>query len=82
MPRDRAAGFVPIAEYPFLTPGELASYVGPHPRDGWDVAAQWREDSSPDDYAAAGATWLVRSTWPADEGWLAELQQLAGAPPG
>jgi alkanesulfonate monooxygenase SsuD/methylene tetrahydromethanopterin reductase-like flavin-dependent oxidoreductase (luciferase family) len=73
-------GYVPIAD-DFLTPDELAAYVGPHPRDDWDLVAQWPDDTSPDDYAAAGATWLVRSTWPQEEGWLAELQELAAAPP-
>jgi alkanesulfonate monooxygenase SsuD/methylene tetrahydromethanopterin reductase-like flavin-dependent oxidoreductase (luciferase family) len=73
-------GYVPIAR-DFLTPDELASYVGPHPHDDWDLVAQWPEGTSPDDYAAAGATWLVRSTWPHEEGWLDELRVLASAAP-
>jgi len=73
-------GFVPISD-DFLTPDQLASYVGPHPHDDWDLVAQWPEGTSPDDYAAAGATWLVRSTWPVEEGWVAELEALASAPP-
>jgi alkanesulfonate monooxygenase SsuD/methylene tetrahydromethanopterin reductase-like flavin-dependent oxidoreductase (luciferase family) len=73
-------GFVPIKD-DFFTPDELAAYVGPHPRDDWDLVAQWPEGTSPDDYAAAGATWLVRSTWPQDDGWLQELDALASAPP-
>jgi alkanesulfonate monooxygenase SsuD/methylene tetrahydromethanopterin reductase-like flavin-dependent oxidoreductase (luciferase family) len=73
-------GFVPIHD-DFLTPDELAAYVGPHPKAGWDVVAQWPDGSAPDDYAAAGATWLVRSTWPRDAGWLGELEELASAPP-
>lgn len=73
-------GYVPIAT-PFLTPEQLAAYVGPHPHDDWDVVAQWPYDTSPDDWAAAGATWLVRSVWPHEEGWRDELERLVTAPP-
>jgi alkanesulfonate monooxygenase SsuD/methylene tetrahydromethanopterin reductase-like flavin-dependent oxidoreductase (luciferase family) len=76
----RWEGFVPIG-YPFLTPEQLAAYVGAHPRPGWDVVAQWPDGTSPDDYAAAGATWLVRSGWPHDDGWRDELEALVSAPP-
>ena len=34
-----------------------------------------------DDYAAAGATWLVRSIWPRDEGWRDELEALVDSGP-
>lgn len=73
-------GYVPIAD-PFLTPDALTAYVGPHPHDDWDLVVQWPEGTSPDEYAAAGATWLVRSTWPHEEGWRDELEALASAPP-
>jgi alkanesulfonate monooxygenase SsuD/methylene tetrahydromethanopterin reductase-like flavin-dependent oxidoreductase (luciferase family) len=73
-------GYIPIAD-PFLTPEGLADYVGAHPHDAWDVVAQWPDDTSPDDWAAAGATWLVRSVWPNEAGWLDELHDLAGSPP-
>jgi alkanesulfonate monooxygenase SsuD/methylene tetrahydromethanopterin reductase-like flavin-dependent oxidoreductase (luciferase family) len=73
-------GFVPIAE-PFLTPEALASYVGEHPHDDWDLVVQWPDDTSPDDYEAAGATWLIRSTWPQEAGWQDEIEALASAPP-
>lgn len=73
-------GYVPIAR-DFLTPDALAAYVGPHPHDDWDLVAQWPDDTSPDEYAAAGATWLVRSVWPHEEGWRDELQALVSAPP-
>jgi alkanesulfonate monooxygenase SsuD/methylene tetrahydromethanopterin reductase-like flavin-dependent oxidoreductase (luciferase family) len=76
----RWGGYVPIADE-FLTPDALAAYVGDHPRDEWDLVAQWPDDTSPDDYAAAGATWLVRSTWPRDEGWRDELESLTASPP-
>ena len=73
-------GYVPIAS-PFLTPDALAAYVGEHPQDDWDLVVQWPEGTSSDEYAAAGATWLVRSTWPHDAGWFQELADLAAAPP-
>ena len=31
--------------------------------------------------AAAGATWLVRSVWPHEEGWRDELEALVSSPP-
>jgi alkanesulfonate monooxygenase SsuD/methylene tetrahydromethanopterin reductase-like flavin-dependent oxidoreductase (luciferase family) len=74
-------GYVPIAS-PFLTPEALTAYVGERPRDDWDLVVQWPEDTSPDDYAAAGATWLVRSTWPHEAGWREEIEGLVSAPPG
>ena len=73
-------GYVPIARE-LLSPDELAAYVGPHPHADWDLVAQWPADTSPDDYAAAGATWLVRSVWPHEECWRDELEALASAPP-
>jgi alkanesulfonate monooxygenase SsuD/methylene tetrahydromethanopterin reductase-like flavin-dependent oxidoreductase (luciferase family) len=76
----RWGGYVPISN-DFLTPAALAAYVGPHPHDDWDLVAQWPEGTSPEEYAAAGATWLVRSTWPQDDGWFPELDELASAPP-
>lgn len=76
----RWGGYVPIADG-FLTPEQLATYVGPHPHDDWDLVVQWPDGASPDDYAAAGATWLVRSTWPHEKGWRDDLETLAGAPP-
>lgn len=76
----RYDGFVPIAE-PFLTPEALAAYVGEHPHGEWDLVVQWPEGTSPDDYAAAGATWLIRSVWPEEDGWRDELEALASAPP-
>jgi alkanesulfonate monooxygenase SsuD/methylene tetrahydromethanopterin reductase-like flavin-dependent oxidoreductase (luciferase family) len=73
-------GYVPIAN-DLLTPEQLMAYVGPHPHDDWDLVVQWPEGTRPDDYAAAGATWLVRSVWPHEEGWREELQALVSAPP-
>ena len=74
-------GYVPIAGGDFLTPAELAAYVGAHPHPDWDLVAQWRPGTSVDEWAAAGATWLVRSVWPSEDGWFEELRELAGAAP-
>jgi alkanesulfonate monooxygenase SsuD/methylene tetrahydromethanopterin reductase-like flavin-dependent oxidoreductase (luciferase family) len=73
-------GYVPIADE-FLSPDALAAYVGDHPRDDWDLVAQWPDETSPDDYAAAGATWLMRSTWPHEDGWRDEIEALVSSPP-
>jgi hypothetical protein len=73
-------GYVPIANPP-LSPDDLASYVGRHPHDDWDLVAQWAPGFSADEFAAAGATWLVRSVWPNEEGWLDDLRATVAAPP-
>jgi alkanesulfonate monooxygenase SsuD/methylene tetrahydromethanopterin reductase-like flavin-dependent oxidoreductase (luciferase family) len=73
-------GYVPIAS-PFLSPDDLAAYVGPHPHDDWDLVAQWAPGFTADEFAAAGATWLVRSVWPQEVGWLDELRAMVDAPP-
>jgi alkanesulfonate monooxygenase SsuD/methylene tetrahydromethanopterin reductase-like flavin-dependent oxidoreductase (luciferase family) len=72
-------GYVPIG--PGLEPAELAAYVGEPPRPGWDLVVPWADGVPADEYADAGVTWLVRSTWPQDEGWVDELRQLAAAGP-
>ena len=73
-------GYVPIADG-FLSPDQLAAYVGPHPHDDWDLVAQWSEGYSSDEFAAAGATWLTRSVWPHEEGWRDEIESMVSAPP-
>ncbi len=73
-------GYVPIGGG--LEPAALAELIGPPPRDGWDVVVPWAEGVPADAYAEAGVTWLVQSTWPKDEGWVEELRELAGNPPG
>jgi alkanesulfonate monooxygenase SsuD/methylene tetrahydromethanopterin reductase-like flavin-dependent oxidoreductase (luciferase family) len=73
-------GFIPISN-DFLTPEQLASYVGEHPHPDWDVAAQRTPGVPVDELAAAGATWLVSSTWPHEEGWRDELRALVSSTP-
>jgi alkanesulfonate monooxygenase SsuD/methylene tetrahydromethanopterin reductase-like flavin-dependent oxidoreductase (luciferase family) len=74
-------GYVPIAD-PLLSPADLAAYVGEHPRDGWDVVAQWAPGVPAEEFAAVGVTWLMRSVWPQEAGWLDELRGLASTGPG
>jgi alkanesulfonate monooxygenase SsuD/methylene tetrahydromethanopterin reductase-like flavin-dependent oxidoreductase (luciferase family) len=75
-------GYVPIAGGDFLTPEQLASYVGEHPSDTWDLVAQWTPGVPADEFADAGVTWLINSVWPHEEGWLEELQGRAADGPG
>jgi alkanesulfonate monooxygenase SsuD/methylene tetrahydromethanopterin reductase-like flavin-dependent oxidoreductase (luciferase family) len=73
-------GYVPISRE-LLSPDQLAAYVGPHPHDGWDLVAQWTPGFTPDEFAAAGATWLIRSVWPHEAGWLDELTDMVRTGP-
>jgi alkanesulfonate monooxygenase SsuD/methylene tetrahydromethanopterin reductase-like flavin-dependent oxidoreductase (luciferase family) len=73
-------GYAPIAS-PFLSPDDLAAYVGRHPHDDWDLVAQWTPGFGADEFEAAGATWLVRSVWPQEDGWLDEVSAMADAEP-
>jgi alkanesulfonate monooxygenase SsuD/methylene tetrahydromethanopterin reductase-like flavin-dependent oxidoreductase (luciferase family) len=73
-------GYAPIAK-PLLSPDDLASYVGAHPHDHWDLVAQWTPGFTADEFAAAGATWLIRSVWPNEDGWREELEGLVDAHP-
>lgn len=66
-------GYVPIAR-DLLSPDELAGFVGDHPSDDWDLVAQWQPGVPADEFADAGATWLIRSTWPHEDGWLADFR--------
>ncbi len=73
-------GYVPISN-DHLSPDALAAYVGDHPHDDWDLVAQWAPGFTDDEFEAAGATWLIRSVWPREEGWFEELRELAGSVP-
>jgi alkanesulfonate monooxygenase SsuD/methylene tetrahydromethanopterin reductase-like flavin-dependent oxidoreductase (luciferase family) len=80
----RWEGIVPISsELDLMSPDDVAGYLRGIERPAqWDVVATWAPGYPVDEYAAAGVTWLVRSTWP-DPGWLERLRAEAlSAPPG
>jgi alkanesulfonate monooxygenase SsuD/methylene tetrahydromethanopterin reductase-like flavin-dependent oxidoreductase (luciferase family) len=74
----RYDGVVPIspAGEP-ITPADLARFVEPaERRDGWEVVASLHWSHTPAEYADAGATWLIQSSWP-DGDWYEPLLQAA-----
>jgi alkanesulfonate monooxygenase SsuD/methylene tetrahydromethanopterin reductase-like flavin-dependent oxidoreductase (luciferase family) len=73
-------GVVPIGSGELLTPDVLAGYVAGETRPGWDVVAPRKPGIPVDEYAAAGATWLVDSTWPLGE-WVDELRDTIRSGP-
>jgi alkanesulfonate monooxygenase SsuD/methylene tetrahydromethanopterin reductase-like flavin-dependent oxidoreductase (luciferase family) len=72
-------GYAPIGDG--LDPASLVELVGPPPRPGWDLVVPWEDDVPALDYEAAGVTWLVKSVWPTDEGWVELLRRdIEGGP--
>ncbi|MEV0713180.1 LLM class flavin-dependent oxidoreductase [Asanoa sp. NPDC050611] len=78
-PLERAArwdGFVPLPSAEALTPDRLAAYLsGVERPPAWDVVALHLEGVRADEYAAAGATWLVEGMNP-DGDWIDDLRAL------
>lgn len=75
-------GFAPIGGGDgLLTPDELRGYLGDVIRPGWEVLAPWAPGFSAEEYADAGATWLIDSTFPGGD-WLPELRERVLAGPG
>jgi alkanesulfonate monooxygenase SsuD/methylene tetrahydromethanopterin reductase-like flavin-dependent oxidoreductase (luciferase family) len=84
-PFERAAqwdGVCPVAgDGEPVTPDVVAQVVAvTGTRPGFDVVVTAREDVPADEYASAGATWLVRSAWPVD-GYLDDLRAVARGGP-
>jgi alkanesulfonate monooxygenase SsuD/methylene tetrahydromethanopterin reductase-like flavin-dependent oxidoreductase (luciferase family) len=75
-------GVVPLGPGHLLTPRELSDYLSAvESPPEWDVVAAWAPGATADEYAAAGATWLVEGAWP-DDGWVGDLQARIRGGPG
>ena len=78
-------GVAPVGGADFLTPDELAAYLaldGEQSPPGWDVVVHQKPGVPAQEYADAGATWLMRSVFPARAGWEAELDDVVSGAPG
>ena len=84
-PLERASrydGVVPLAgDGEPMTPDVLAKVVAiTGQRDGFDVVVTAAPGVPVQEYADAGATWIIRSFWPRD-GYLNELRNIARSGP-
>ena len=74
-------GVVPIAPAgQVTTPQDLVDYLDLVPAEAnqsehWDVVAAWAPGVPAQEYADAGATWLVASVLPTRQGWVDELRR-------
>jgi alkanesulfonate monooxygenase SsuD/methylene tetrahydromethanopterin reductase-like flavin-dependent oxidoreductase (luciferase family) len=74
-------GIVPLGPQGYSSPDELATYLeGVERPPGWDVVAGRAPGVAVDEYASAGATWLIDSTWPVGD-WAAEIRTRIAAGP-
>lgn len=77
-------GVVPIGARQHCTPEDIAAYLasdGESTRDGWDVVVSGVDGIPAEEYAEAGATWIVRSQWPQPDGWERRLTDVIEAGP-
>lgn len=77
-------GVVPIGGASFCSPEDLATYLasdGVPNAEGWEIVAADVPGARPQEFADAGATWLISSTWPPNEGWERELTDRIAAGP-
>lgn len=73
-------GVAPIGAADLLTPQALTDYLGGERPEGWDVVCPWSPGHSAQEYADAGATWLVESTEPVGD-WVDDFRDRIKAGP-
>ncbi len=76
-------GVVPLVPEGGISPQQLADYLALVPAEEgqsepWDVVAHWNRGVPVEEYADAGATWLVISAWPTKDGWVEALRKDIG----
>lgn len=77
-------GVAPIGSRGHLTPEELSAYLaieGEQPQDGWDVVVHHKAGVPVQEYADVGATWLIHTVSPAEDGWEGELAAIVSGTP-
>ena len=76
-------GFAPDSPNRHVTPEELAQHLasdGETGRDGWDVVVPRQHGVPTQEYADAGATWLIDNIHPHGD-WEATITQAARSGP-
>lgn len=71
-------GVVPIGPRDFLTPDELAGHLssdGGAVPEGWDVVIIAKDGVPVQEYADAGATWLMHTAYPTTDGWQPRIDE-------
>jgi len=77
-------GVVPMGADDHITPDELSAYLarlGSPPAEGWDVVAPRKVGVPPQEYADAGATWLINNPQPTSGGWETALSETLRSGP-
>jgi alkanesulfonate monooxygenase SsuD/methylene tetrahydromethanopterin reductase-like flavin-dependent oxidoreductase (luciferase family) len=85
----RYEGVVPISGDGMpLPPSQVNEYLASEPalavareRNDFEIVMSWGPGFEPGAYRDAGATWLVDSTWPADDGMQDLRRRVAAGPP-
>jgi alkanesulfonate monooxygenase SsuD/methylene tetrahydromethanopterin reductase-like flavin-dependent oxidoreductase (luciferase family) len=78
----RWEGFAPIrADGQPAGPEAIAEVAAAVADDAIEIVATAAPGVTASDYEHAGATWLVESAWPGEDGWLEDLERRAAAGP-
>jgi len=81
---ERWEGVVPMGADDHITPDELAGYLAlldSPPPEGWDVVAPRKPGVPPQEYADAGATWLINNLQPTKDGWETAISETLRSGP-